>query len=804
MGLVSSPIHCETGVMSAGNKAESRCSAHLRMIRYPDCYLPPVRQQLDGPNASKPMILTKEFKTRLMALKSSGSKTQYNQAWTVLGEIESGISISKNFRPETRIPNCYKYELPAGYRIVFQRVEGPTNEFLALFIGSHDDVDHFLNTHKGWIFDPNRHTLKELRWNTATEEAVNSVRSPEMKAATAQSVTTEPVFARLSDGQLLNARLSAAELAQARGLIDPDSMETMRFLEQISEDAASVLMAYLTGSRSQREEVEALLAKERELVTVLAEAQLPAINSSTDTFIHLRDIPEEKRAFEELPFDDWMLYLHPDQRALVFKEFSGPVRLRGVSGSGKTVVAIHRARAAARKLIHGGAGRRILFLTYNRSLCELVDRLLRKLCTTPEFERIQVITVGKWCQEYIRFRTGAPVSWKDELVDQAWVTALRKFMPRLHQAKFCMNIATADGISSRDHDVQFLSDEVDFIFGKFLHRDAQSYLTVERLGRGRRLGPNQRSLILDIYTAFVEELGRIKQFDARELARIACLLLEQAEPPQMDYASILVDEVQDLSDIELRIIRSLSERSGDLFLVGDGAQQIYKRGQSLKSIGINVAGRSYILRKNYRNTAEIIAAAMALKNAEGIGRFDEEPNASQLDAIPSAMSGEKPAAIICPSLQRELNLVTREIKYLTRRLGFNPSEICCVSRAAFIRAELLKQLEAADLKALHYRADGGGTDDAVLVSTLHNAKGHEFRAVFILGLVEGILPLHSAAEDEEIEREAALLYVAMTRAKELLYLSCSESDFNGKALNQSRFLKDMWTHLDVLDFTRLP
>ena len=747
------------------------------------------------------MILSKEFKTRLMGLKSAGKKAQYNQAWAVLGELESGVQVSKNFRPEARIPNCYKYELPDGYRILLQNVENVENEFLALFVGSHDDTDHFLNTHKGWIFDPNRHSLKELRWNTADEEAVNSVRSPEMKAAETERPGAEPVFSRLTDAQLANAGLSAEDFSPARSLSDPDSIEMMRFLERIPDIAAATLLACVTGSRSERDEIEALLLNERELVPALGGPQMPALMSCTDTFIFLKDIPEEKRAFEELPFEDWMLYLHPDQRTLVARDFSGPARLRGVSGSGKTVVAIHRARAAARVLVDSGSPKSVLFLTYNRSLCELVDRLLRRLCTKQEFERIQVATLGKWCQEYIKFRSGVPVMWRDEIVEEAWASAVQKFLPKLHQANFCMNIATAAALSSKDPDVQFLSDEMDFIFGKFLHRDADSYLSVERFGRGRRLGPNQRALILDIYKNFVAEVTKLKQFDAREQARIACSLLEKGEQSKIDYAAVVVDEIQDLSDIELRIVKAIGDSAGSLFLVGDGAQQIYKRGQSLKSIGINVSGRGFILRKNYRNTWEIIAAAMALKNAEGIGRFDEDPDASQLDAIPSAMSGERPAVLICPDLQKELELVAREIKYLTSKHGFSPSQICCMSRVAFIRDELLACLESAGLKALHYRADGVGADDAVLVSTLHSAKGHEFRAVFILGLYEGALPLYSAAEDEEVEREAALLYVAMTRAKELLYLSYSICDVNNRPLIQSRFLKDMEACLDVLDFT---
>lgn len=748
------------------------------------------------------MILTKEFNTRLMALKMAGKKPQYTQAWTVLGEMTSGVPVSKSFRAENRIPNCYKYELPDGYRIVFQKVEGEENEFLALFVGSHDDAEHFLEMHKGWIFDPARHTLKELRWNSAAEEITHSVRSPELKAAQMPAVVREKVFQKLSDEQLLNSGLPVVELLAARDLNDPDSVEVMQLLERVPENCATLLLSYLAGSNSQREEVAALLANQRLLVPAPSSDHLDALTSNSDFFVQLHDIPEEKRAFEEMPFEDWMLYLHPDQKALVNKRFNGPARLRGVSGSGKTVVAIHRVREAARELISTGSPGSILFLTFNKSLGELVERLLRRLCTTAEISRVQVMTFGKWCQEYIRFRTEAPVGWNDNLVDSTWLATLRQFLPQLHQANLCMKVSSAETLSHKDSDIQFLTDEIDFIYGKFLHREAASYLTVERLGRGRRLGANQRSLILAIYTKFVEKLAGIRQRDSRELARIACTLLEQQEPPKENYVAVIVDEVQDLSDIELRIVKVLGDRSGSLFLVGDGAQQIYRRGQSLKSIGINIASRSFILKKNYRNTAEIVKAAMALKNAEGIGRFDEDPTAAQEDAIPSAVSGERPAVLSCPTFDSELALVTREVKYLVNKLGVAPSHICCMSRSAILRKKLQEHLNSNGMKVLNYRADGVGSDDAVLVSTLHNAKGHEFRAVFILGLNEGILPHYSATESEDVEREAALLYVAMTRAKELLYLSYSTTNSKGKGIRKSRFLDAMAANdIDLLDFT---
>jgi superfamily I DNA/RNA helicase len=124
-----------------------------------------------------------------------------------------------------------------------------------------------------------------------------------------------------------------------------------------------------------------------------------------------------------------------------------------------------------------------------------------------------------------------------------------------------------------------------------------------------------------------------------------------------------------------------------------------------------------------------------------------------------------------------------------------------MSRSAYLREALLKELNHNGVAALDYRADGVSDGHAVLVSTLHNVKGHEFRAVFILGLYEGVLPLYSAVEAEDIEREAALLYVAITRAKELLYLSTANCDLNGKPVKQSRFISALAKDCDILDFS---
>jgi superfamily I DNA/RNA helicase len=167
-------------------------------------------------------------------------------------------------------------------------------------------------------------------------------------------------------------------------------------------------------------------------------------------------------------------------------------------------------------------------------------------------------------------------------------------------------------------------------------------------------------------------------------------------------------------------------------------------------------------------------------------------------AIPSATSGDRPTLLISINPEQERKLILREIKYLINRLKIEPNHICCLARSAPQRNSLVSVLKSGGISARDYRAeDSSDALPSVLVSTLHNSKGHEFRAVFIFGLNEGYI---RSEEPEEIEREAALLYVAMTRAKELLYMSYHSQSAVGQAMLPSRFIVSFQDTIDVLKF----
>jgi len=751
--------------------------------------------------------LSKEFMARFKSLKTSGKRKQYEQIAAILVELEMDSAITKRFHPDSRIPNCRKYELAEGYRIVLQKAEASENQILALFAGSHDDTDKFLDTHKGWFFNPKTGGLKRLNIASYEDELINVVPSPEIQLEQKEGVAggKRVVFEGIGSELLLKAGLSENYVERALSLSDPDSLETMNFLESLEPTVSEKLLGYLCGSEVDKREIIEYFKGNRIFREKIDESLAQAISDNPEQFIDLADLSENQRDFESMPLEDWMLFLHPSQKDFVFREFNGPARLRGVSGSGKTVVAIHRARHSARKILSKNSKQHVLFLTYNRSLAELVERLIKQLCSVNEASRIDVMTTDKWCRGYLKFRGLEIPAWNNNAIRNLWRKSVLENADSLKQARL-LNVFNLDEDAFKyDKDLQFLDEEVDFLMGKFVHQECEHYLDCDRTGRIKRLTKEQRKAILDLYKCFLKHLTDNRQFIPKELSRIGVGYLSRFDaPPEHSYADVIVDEAQDLSEIEMLIVKQISlVCQSSLLLVGDGAQKIYTRGYSMKNLGINVVGRSFVLRHNYRNTREIMQVAALLRKAQGIGRYDEDPEVAQTAAVYSSYSGERPLVIVAQNPQHEWNIVKTEVKYLMKQMKLMPYEICCMARADWERRGLLKTLNEGGIKAVEYKAEGIGGSDSVKISTLHNSKGHEFKAVFIIGFYNGAIPFQVASlEPEELEKEAAVLYVAITRAKQLLYLLYPVIDEAKRELRGSRFLNDIQSAVEVIDWSR--
>ena len=491
-----------------------------------------------------------------------------------------------------------------------------------------------------------------------------------------------------------------------------------------------------------------------------------------------------------------MLFLHPEQKKVALKDLAGPARLRGVSGSGKTSVLVHRARHLAKKYHEP-----VILITLTESLRRLLVRLTDDLCGV-ERGLISALTIGSFARQILhnlhpqssKFYTTINEEQQARLVKDA-VLAMQAAadFPRTPMA------------SMPPPDIHaFARDEISFVRSRLRNSDVEQYADAKVFQRrGRRLALNEtaRRVCMVGMTAYANRLQEKHLLDHEGIIEEALsLMLNQVEQPGSigRYRAVLVDEVQDLSHLEIALLGNLLSPSGQrvaklddgLFLAGDGAQTIYKRGFKLKSLGIEVSGRSFTLRKNYRNTHEILKAAFGLVEQYEFADVDEE-NIIHPDAPEFAKRhGRRPILLRCDSAQDEGSAVGTQVASLLA-MGHVPGQICIVGPSRVTREEAKNAMNRLGIPHAELRDDVDFDSDKVKVSTIESAKGHEFGAVFVMGLVEKVLP-HAEVGEDEMHREASRLYVAMTRARENLYLTYSPT----RGYSASRFLHAIQPNCD--------
>jgi superfamily I DNA/RNA helicase len=603
------------------------------------------------------------------------------------------------------------------------------------------------------------------------------------------------LFAEFTDEMIVRLGVPTKDLADVRGIGDPNGLECMSVLQGLAETApkaADALLAFATGNSATRATVLDLAAGSAQLTEEFPEAAVRHLPSGSEEFLTFDDPADLEEVLERGTLEQWQLFLHPDQRSLVERSFSGPARLRGISGSGKTVVALHRARRLAKGAL--GEGEKILFTTFDKGLAAAASHLLDTLCGA-ERAAIEVTHLHRWCLDYLSFRGLPNPKYSPEVSKELRHQAFTRISPSLQNS-----------LKSVPQD--YLWSEVDFLMGRFLHDEAEAYLTTDRSGRGRALSSEQRRAILDLYLWYHQALLARGFVEPAEFVRMAYRQRRNGEQTQANYSSVIVDEVQDISEIALRLLYSLvGNRSDGLLLVGDATQRIFTRGYTLKGLGVDIAGRGVVLRKNYRNTKQILEAAFPL--VENEWREDvAQAEVPVIDLRPefSVREGCRPIVVRCADEAAERRFLATEIEALLRYRHYTPRDICVVARNRHYRDLAFASLKRANIPVYLFRDPEAGEvssdQDAVRVSSLHGAKGHEFGSVFVVGVVEGVIPLGSAIDAQTVSSEAAVLYVGMTRARDLLYLSYSAIGGHGKPLSCSSFIKLIARWCDFAEFRR--
>jgi mRNA-degrading endonuclease RelE of RelBE toxin-antitoxin system len=630
---------------------------------------------------------------------------------------------------KARDPRFWSVRVDRDIRMIVHRTDA---SLLLCYVDHHDQAYRWaerrkLETHP----KTGAAQLVEIR------ETVQEIRIPTYVPAEQPVPRKARLFDHVSDEMLLHYGVPTEWLQDVR---------------QANEDTLLPLADHLPS-----EAAEALL----ELATGRQPAVAPPIAARTDPFEHpdarrrfrvMHDVAELERALE-YPWEKWTIFLHPAQRQWVEGHYSGPARVSGSAGTGKTIVALHRAVFLART----NPDARVLLTTFSDTLANALSTKLRRLISNePRLgERLEVHAMTTMGRRLYARHFGRPQIATSDLIARLLADAAREV---------------------RDHTFSqhFLLSEWDEVVDAWQVDTWEAYRDVRRLGRKTRLPEPQRAVLWSMFAHVRTQLasqGCIT--DAGVFSRLAAHYADRTRQP-FDFA--VIDEAQDISVAQLRFLAALGAgQPNSLFFAGDLGQRIFQLPFSWRALGVDIRGRSRTLHINYRTSHQIRMQADRLLGPEV---SDVDGNTEQRLGTISVFNGPPPAMHVVASATDESRLVGTWLADL-RHNGVMPHEMGVFVRspAELDRARAAVEHAGLPWQVLDEHVDTTGSH--VSISTMHLAKGLEFRAVAVMACDDEILPLQAriktVADDADLEEvyntERHLLYVACTRARDHLLVT---------------------------------
>ena len=466
-------------------------------------------------------------------------------------------------------------------------------------------------------------------------------------------------------------------------------------------------------------------------------------------------VVEGQKELDEMfkaPLDKWRIFLHPTQKRIVDKEYTGPARVSGEAGTGKTVVAMHRAKYLLSK------GKKVLFTTFTANLVGDIESNIMKIISLQEAKNLDVMSVDSVIISYLNsFGKKFKIEYDEDKLTDYWDKA----------------IDNAD--TDLNFDSYFYMEEWRKIATVMDTLSVDKYISVPRNGRGIRLDRLARLKVWHVFEEYMALLNKDNVKDIDYATYEARNLLKSTY--KYKYDSIIVDESQDISANAFKFLRLYAGdvHENDMFIVGDSHQRIYKNKAILSKCGINIKGRSSLLRINYRTTEETRKYAYGFLN--GLDFSDVDTEIFGVSQCQSLTHGEEPEVKNFNTYSDQIEYCANEIKKLHDTYDVKYEEICIVSRTH-------KQIELAKNEFFKssipsYEINSNKVDNSsepgVRIATMHRVKGLEFRYIFVISVNKNIIPMPSYnmdkvqnEENEVIER--CLLYVALTRAQIKAYV----------------------------------
>lgn len=644
-----------------------------------------------------------------------------------LNPANPGMSFHRLDKARDR--NFWSVRVSRDIRLIVHKTDA---SLLLCFVGHHDGAYQWAERRK-----------LETHPKTGAAQLVE-IRETVQEIAVPRYVEVEQTKPRLFDHVTEEALLDYG--------VPPEWLDDVRSAD---EDSLLQLADHLPG-----EAAEALL----ELATG-GQPQVPKqIDDGSDPFAH----PDAQRRFRvmgnveeleqalEFPWEKWTIFLHPAQRQWVEQDYSGPARVSGSAGTGKTIVALHRAVFLARQ----NPDTRVLLATFSDTLANALRAKLRRLISNQPGlgERVEVHAMNALGERLYALQIGTLNLAQSELIRELLTAAAS---------------TTADNKFSQS----FLFAEWSEVVDAWQLEDWEAYRDVRRLGRKTRLPEAQRAALWSIFELVREELGKQGLVTRSTMFRELAEAFAQRKNPVFDYA--VIDEAQDIDVAQLRFLAALgSGRPNSLFFAGDLGQRIFQQPFSWKALGVDIRGRSRTLHINYRTSHQIRSQADRLLGPEV---SDVDGNTEERKGTVSVFNGPPPLIQVFDSQEAEIAAVAQWLRERQSE-GIVPHEM-----AIFVRseAELSRARDAASHADIPFKVLDEGVETSsghLSVSTMHLGKGLEFRAVAVMACDDEVIPLQSrietVADDNDLEEvyntERHLLYVACTRARDNLLVTSAE------------------------------
>lgn len=637
-------------------------------------------------------------------------------------------------------PNFWSIRVSRDLRIIVHRTG---TSLLLCYVNHHDDAYQWaerrrLETHP----KTGAAQLVEVR------ERVQEITVPKY-IEEAQPVPKPRVFHNISEGTLLTYGVPPEWVPEVLNATEDGLLEIAGHLPA---EAAEALLNLATGIRPPVPEHAAPGGDPFEHPDALRRFRI------------MKNVEELALALD-YPWERWAVFLHPEQRKLVEKNFNGPARVFGTAGTGKTIVALHRSAHLART----NPEARVLLTTFSEPLANALRAKLRLLLTgEPRLgERIEVYSMDAIGRRLYELNIGKPRIATDAQIAEL----LHKASVKAGEHKFSQ---------------RFLATEWGQVVDGWQLDTWDEYRDVNRLGRKTRLKEPQRTILWSIFEMVRSGLREQELITTAGMFNV--LARHYASGTSLPFDFAVVDEAQDIGIAQIRFLGGLGAgRPNSLFFAGDLGQRIFQQPFSWKAAGVDIRGRSSTLKINYRTSHQIRLQADRLLDPQ---IADVDGNMEERKGTVSLFNGPKPDIQTYPSNEKEIEGVCRWLTHLSNE-GIQPHEIALFVRSA---AQLDRAKASAEQAGLEYRVLDEHVEIApglLSVSTMHLAKGLEFRAVGVMACDDEVIPLQERIEtvsdegdlEDVYSTERHLLYVACTRARDHLLVTSTEPG--------SEFLEDM-------------